>query len=116
MIGSIKIFGIFIVFIAILSTEISYMEFIHNRAMIQRSLMRSLEYSYFATNEKEAQEMFESEFYYLIPTHLDYEVICLNYEVEPKLVHFKVIGSNGNGQSIMVEKALIEEEISEIKT
>lgn len=111
MVGIFWVAGLFFVFSSILISNVNYAMIAHREHMIDRAMKYAMIESFEKDNIDDVFESFESSFLKLCPQNLEYEVVLMNLEIQPKLVHFLVNVSDEAGETYIFEEVLIEEVI-----
>lgn len=109
MAASFLVFGLYIFLLPIVSYEIDLVYQAHYKYEIERSLQSALRSSFMYETETSVFNEFKEVFIYQCPKEFEYKISLVNFELNPKFIHFEVSATNNRGHELTVESSMIEE-------
>ncbi len=109
MSAGIMIMGLFMVFLPIINIQIAYVEDVHYRYMLERSLKSATLAAYEKDTVEASFDEFQTVFKKTYPQNFEVSIELLNYEKDPRFVHYKIKAENDKGYTYEMEESIIEE-------
>lgn len=106
MSGVIVLSGLLYFFFLIVFSQIDYAVKVHHEYMIHRAMQYAIVESFNEESPQLVVDRFKTAFEATCPQVYEYDIRLMNFETNPKMVHFQVETSDG---SFHMEEILIEE-------